>query len=506
MKGHEIARDLIDAATAVTAEDRMLHALLRKLQGDEAEPELEAAVTAQVPDPELPPYAELLDRELDENGVRVRARVLYGGRGGAKSWTIARKLLTLAARRPLRILCTREVQTTIADSVHKLLADQIRELGLIQYVVTDKRIRHPNGTEFIFKGLRDPDAVKSAEGVDIVWIEEGQRVSHRSLRTLIPTIRKHGSEVWVSFNPDQATDAIYARYVAKPPPGTVSRWVNWNDNPFFDRTELALEKDYDYETDPDAAAHIWGGELRQGTEAQVFRGKFHVQPFSVPTIFNERTQQHDPTWAGPYYGSDFGFAQDPTTLVECWIDDAANVLYIRRESYKIELDIDDTAELWTTDVPGFERYIVEADSARPDSISYLRRHGVPRIRGAEKGPNSVEEGIRFMRKFRAIIIHPDCKHVEQEFRLYSYKVDRLTNEVLAELVDKFNHTIDAIRYALSKLIKKRPTPRAHIIGAHKQNGSNGNGSNGKHENGSNGNGTTKRVRTMNGSSRGSGRV
>jgi phage terminase large subunit len=465
----ELVADLLGESGPASAEQRMLEALLAEIDPDVDDPldPTDAELDANVPDPPLPPYAELFDRAYDDNGVRVRARVMYGGRGGAKSWSIARKLLVLGARRKLRILCTREVQATIADSSHKLLKDQIAELGLIRYKVTDTKIRHPNGTEFIFRGLRDPEAIKSAEGVDIVWIEEAQRVSYRSLRALIPTIRKPGSEIWISFNPDQETDPIWVRYVAKPPPGTIVRKVGWQDNPWFHETELELERVYDYETDPEAAAWIWGGELRVGTEAQIFRGKWRTESFEVPRVSDISTQEERALWAGPYYGCDFGFSADPFAAVELWIDTVARVLYVRREVWKLALEVPDIGAYVRERMPGAELYPVAADQSRPDSISQIRKQkhdGLPMIYGADKGPNSVEEGIRFLRGFRAIVIHTDCKHAEQEFRLYSYKVDPLTNEVTRVIVDKWNHLIDSIRYALSKMIKTKSSVRVYIPG------------------------------------------
>lgn len=466
----EVADELVELSRRQTAEQRMLEALLAEIDPD-AEPEgAQVAAVVEVPDPDLPPYAEIFDRTHDENGVRVRARVLYGGRGGAKSWSIARKLLTMGARQRLRILCTREVQATIADSSHRLLQDQIAELGLINYRVTESKIRHLiTGTEFIFKGLRDPEAVKSAEGVDIVWLEEAQRVSKKSLRALVPTIRKGGSEVWISYNPDQATDPVHARYVGtdRPPPGTVARKVGFQDNPWFHETELELERAYDYETDPEAAAWIWGGELRVGTEAQILKGKWRVESFEVPFVSDIATREERALWAGPYYGCDFGFSADPFAAVELWIDTDARVLYVRREVWKLELEVPEIGGYVRERLPGCELYPMAADNSRPDSISQIRKQqqdGLPMIYGAEKGPNSVEEGIRFLRGFRAIVVHTECKHTEQECRLYSYKVDPLTNEVTRVIVDKWNHLIDAIRYALSKMIKPKASVRVYIPG------------------------------------------
>ena len=163
----------------------------------------------------------------------ARYKVLYGGRGGTKSWGVAQALLILAAQRPLRILCAREIQKSIRDSVHQLLRDRITELGMESfYRVLDSEIRGANGSLFLFAGLRHNIAnIRSKEGIDIVWVEEANTVSKSSWDALIPTIRKEGSEIWITFNPELERDETYKRFVKLPPPGAVVRKVGWQDNP-----------------------------------------------------------------------------------------------------------------------------------------------------------------------------------------------------------------------------------------------------------------------------------
>lgn len=200
-----------------------------------------------------------------------RYKVLYGGRGGAKSWGIARALLILGAKSPLRILCAREFQTSIKDSVHKLLCDQIEALGLLGfYEITQATIRGKNGTEFAFAGLRNNISnIKSFEGVDICWCEEAQSVSRLSWNVLIPTIRKAGSSIWVSFNPELETDETYQRFVLKPPADCVVVKVNWSDNPWFPET-LRLEKDALKERDIESYNTVWEGICRQTVDGAIF--------------------------------------------------------------------------------------------------------------------------------------------------------------------------------------------------------------------------------------------
>jgi phage terminase large subunit len=202
---------------------------------------------------------------------KSRYKVLYGGRGGAKSWGIARALLIKGAKDPIRILCAREFQTSIKDSVHKLLCDQIESLGLLSfYEITQTSIRGRNGTEFSFVGLKNNVAnIKSYEGVDICWVEEAQTTSRLSWNILIPTIRKEGSEIWISFNPELETDETYQRFVANPPADSITMKVNWYDNPWFPDT-LRLEKDALKARDEEAYNQVWEGLCRQTVDGAIF--------------------------------------------------------------------------------------------------------------------------------------------------------------------------------------------------------------------------------------------
>ena len=202
---------------------------------------------------------------------KSRYKVLYGGRGGAKSWGIARALLIKGAKDPIRILCAREFQTSIKDSVHKLLCDQIESLGLLSfYEITQTSIRGRNGTEFSFVGLKNNVSnIKSYEGVDICWVEEAQTTSRLSWNILIPTIRKEGSEIWISFNPELETDETYQRFVANPPADCITMKVNWYDNPWFPDT-LRLEKDSLKARDEEAYNQVWEGLCRQTVDGAIF--------------------------------------------------------------------------------------------------------------------------------------------------------------------------------------------------------------------------------------------
>ncbi len=369
-----------------------------------------------------------------------RYKVAYGGRGGAKSWGYARALLIQSVQKPLRILCTREFQNSIADSVHKLLSEQIEALGLSSiFDVQKTTIKSLNGSEFIFAGLRQNiTKLKSFEGIDRCWVEEAEKVSSDSWEKLIPTIRKPDSEIWVSFNPDAEEDPTYQRFIVNTPPNSMVVKIGWQDNPWFPEV-LLQEKDYLASVDIDAYNHVWEGEVNRRSDAKILAGKYIVQSF-VP----------GPEWDGPYFGADWGFANDPTTLIKMWIHD--HTLYIDQEVWGVGIELDDTPAAFDH-IPDSKKYVIRADCSRPETISHVARHGYPRIIGAKKWEGSVEDGIAFLRSFKRIVIHPRCPRTAEECKLYSYKVDKLTGDVLPLVVDKFNHCIDAIRYGLEPIIQ-----------------------------------------------------
>lgn len=201
-----------------------------------------------------------------------RYKILHGGRGSGKSWGVARALLILAAQKPMRILCTREVQNSILESVHKLLSDQVDELGLSSfYEIQKTTIKGRNGSQFIFEGLRhNINSIKSMEGVDVCWVEEAEKVSDDSWRVLIPTIRADNSEIWVTFNPHLETDPTYQRFIANPPESAVIAAVNWRDNPWFPATLDAERRYMEANGSKDLYLHIWEGHCLRVLDGAVY--------------------------------------------------------------------------------------------------------------------------------------------------------------------------------------------------------------------------------------------
>lgn len=362
----------------------------------------------------------------------ARYKVYYGGRGSAKSWTFATIIANIAYRSPIRVLCTREIQNSIEDSVQRLLSDTFGRLGYSNFFTTQKReIIGRNGSLFLFEGLRyNARKIKSFEGIDIAWVAEAEGITQASWDLLIPTIRKPASEIWVDFNPDSGDDPTYKMFVDNAKPDSVIQKVSWRDNPWFPEV-LRREMEWDRAHDQEKYDHIWEGNTRTISDAQIFRGKYAIEAFDTPADVEF------------LIGSDWGFAQDPTTCIRMFIID--RTLYIDREAYGVGVEIEETPALFDVVLP-HKQWPVRADSARPETISYMNNHGYNVI-PAKKGAGSVEEGIQFLRSFEKIVVHPRCRHTADELKLYSYKTDRLTGDVLPIIVDKHNHCIDPMRYA-----------------------------------------------------------
>lgn len=363
----------------------------------------------------------------------ARYKGAWGGRGSGKSHFFAELAIEESISRKTDIVCVREVQKSLAQSVKKLLEIKIEAMGQgHRFDIKEAEIRSDLGGLIIFQGMQNhtADSIKSLEGYDRAWVEEAQSLSQRSLDLLRPTIRKPGSELWFSWNPDLPTDPVDVLLRGEnPPPDSAVVKVNYRDNPWLPDV-LKQELEYDQKRDPDKFAHVWLGEYQRHSEARVFRN-WNVEEFERPagTVFR--------------LGADWGYAVDPSVLVRCSID--SNRLYVDHEAYMIGCEIMQLPELFDR-VPESRKWFITADSARPETISHMQRHGFPKISPALKGARSIEEGVAFLQSFD-IIVHPRCRHVIDELTLYSYKQDPLTEKVLPVLEDKHNHCIDALRYA-----------------------------------------------------------
>ena len=394
-----------------------------------------------------------------------RYKVLYGGRGSAKSRGIASVAVgRMRAGREL-ILCTRENQNSIADSVHRLLANEVERQGMMHEfdIQRDKIINLRTQAEAIFKGLRhNAQEIKSTEGITIAWLGEARATSKESLQILLPTIRAPGSEIWMDLNPELSDDPVYEEFIADPRPGSVVTKLNWSDNPYFP-PELDAERRADLSRDPEAYDWIWEGHTRRRSKAQIFT-RWVEEAFTEPTDTR------------PYIGLDFGLGgDDPSAVNRCYIyrdpspeQPLADSLFITHEAHGVKVELDDIAVLALggklpdgrvyPGIPGADKWPIKCDASQPGIISMLRRglNGRTSLTAsaAEKWPGSVDDGIAHLKAFRRIVIHPRCTHTLQEARLYSYKVDKRTGDVLPVVEDKWNHHWDAIRYSLDGVIQR----------------------------------------------------
>lgn len=374
-----------------------------------------------------------------------RYKIAYGGRGSGKSYGVAQRFMCFAIQLPgARILCTKETQNSLSDSALAILKRVIHDHNLDgMFQQTKHGLACVNGAEFIFRGLQHPDRIKSLDGISHCWVEEGQKISQDAWDILVPTIREEDSEIWVTFNPDLEDDPAYKNFVVNTREEAIIEKINYLDNPFFPEV-LHKEMEWDRTNDFDKYLHVWEGNCRTYSDSQVFHNKWRRDVFEAPkdTVF--------------YFGADWGFSQDPTTLVRCYIDDGC--LWIDQEVFAVGVDIDATPNMFRL-VPESEKWVITADNARPETISYMVRHGFPKMRGAKKGKNSIEDGISFLRSFKEIVIHERCKHTLDEFKLYSYKTDKLTGDILPLIEDKHNHIIDALRYAVEAIMRRNKMPQ-----------------------------------------------
>lgn len=386
-----------------------------------------------------------------------RYKGAHGGRGSGKSHFFADLWLDENVGGKVDFVCLRETLKSLEFSVKKLLESKVVQFNAGAYFdIQDRRILTKQGGVTIFEGMQNhtADSIKSLEGFDRAWFAEAQRASDKSLTLLRPTIRKPGSQLWFDWNPDSPDDPIdkLLRGDVLPTDSIVIQ-ANYLDNPWFWETELVDEMEFDRAKDPDKYAHVWMGQYLQRSDSKVFRN-WSIQEFEAPPDAIHRQ------------GADWGFSVDPTTLVRCHI--IGRKLYVDYEAYQIGCEIEDTPALFMT-VPESEKWPITADSARPETISHVRRNGFPKIMKAVKGPGSLEDGIAWLQSME-IIVHPRCTHTIDELTVYSYKVDPLTDKVLSQLADKDNHVIDALRYAcegarraqsVSKPVISIPQPMAH---------------------------------------------
>lgn len=376
----------------------------------------------------------------------MRYKVMFGGRGGAKSWGVARALIIQAARSQLRILCAREVQKSMKDSVHRLLKDQIKAMGYGHFFeVLDTEIRGKNGSLVLFAGLQSHtvDSIKSFEGVDRVWIEEGHGVSKKSWDTLIPTIRKPNSEIWVTLNPDMDTDDTYQRFIAAPSDDTWLCEVNWRDNPWFPEV-LEQERLKAQRTDPESYEHIWEGKPRRVAEGAIYRHE-------IDALFADNRVcdvPYDPIM--PVH-----------TVWDLGWNDAMTIIMLQVSPMGVRvLDyIEDSNRTYAWYVTELEKrqYRWGMDYLPHDGAACNPQTGISSIQTLKNLGRQVaeplaridpEEGIK-----QARMVFPRCyfdrlktARLVECLKRYRRAINQRTNEATGPLHDEYSHGADAFRY------------------------------------------------------------
>jgi phage terminase large subunit len=397
---------------------------------------------------------KLVDVFAPQRGA-VQYRAAYGGRGSGKSYSFALMAAVWGYAEPLRVLCARDLQVSIKESFHAELKAAIESQPWLaaHYDVGIDYLRGKNGTEFIFRGMRSNiSAIKSLAKIDLTIVEEAEDIKDDAWTALEATIfRQPKSELWAIWNPGVSGSPVDERFIKHPPKNAIVAKVNYSDNPFFPPGLETLRLREQERLDRDMYAHVWEGAYKTLFEAAVFKN-WRVEEFEIDKAWTLRQ------------GADWGYSIDPSTLIQVAV--VGKNLYIAHEAYKVGCEIDMLPDLFLT-VPESEKWPITADSARPETIAYMRRHGFPHILPAVKGARSVEEGVAFLQSFD-IIVHPRCEHTIRELELYSYKRDELTGKILPILKDKDNHVIDALRYACESA--RRAGPRKMDAIKYRSNG------------------------------------
>jgi phage terminase large subunit len=395
-------------------------------------------------------FHHLTDPSHEDFGKRFN--FFKGGRGGMRTTSIARAFVDWMADGPIRLCAARSFQNSIADSNKQAIEDQIYALNLSdRFNITDRYIESDVGGVCTFKGLeRNPDSFKSFESLDVLWWEEANAATRATLDKVTPTLRKKGSRLIFSYNPEDRDDPIenIQKVYANHPLGCVIRLTNYLDNPWISeelKADALALKASDYER----YLHVFEGEFWSHSEASILGKKLKGYQFDV-----------DESFGTPFIGVDWGFSQDPTAVTESYIK--GNSLFIRRAANKVRLELVDTAEWLKNKAPNILRYASFADSARPETISMVRRD-IPLIRSVDKWKGSVEDGVAVLQSFDEIVIHPECApDTLSELRAYCYKIDKNDN-ITSDILDENNHYADSLRYGLSPRIKRREAAKVRPL-------------------------------------------
>jgi len=376
---------------------------------------------------------------------KARFNVIYGGRASSKSHSVARLLILKALKEKCLILCTRHIQKSIAASSYSLLVKIIHEYELNQYfTIVENEIRcNRTGAKFIFMGLwMNLDNIKSLEGVNYCWLEEGSAVTHDALRVLIPTIRAENSQFYITFNPNLLSDPIYDMFITHKRDDALIKKINWDQNPFLSDT-MKKEIEHMKETSPDLFDWVYGGNIRTTTEATILHN-IEIEDFEI----DESRQM--------FYGCDYGHI-DPTVLTQCYIYD--NQLFICNEFYKTRLDPEQIKQAFIN-IEWIRGKNVIADSARPEISKMLNSTGRFMFTGAKKNIGQHQKVgnfkfsmAMFLQQFNKIHIHKsNCPNGAIEFLGWNWDQDKNGN-MLDIVRDGADHVVDSVIYSLERPAK-----------------------------------------------------
>lgn len=388
--------------------------------------------------------------------------IAYGGRSGGKSKSIAQRLVinalgykfintpkgitvtkdTLHSKH--RILCTREIQKSLEESVYSDILQTIDSLGVRQcFKATQNKIISYNGSEFLFHGLQNHTvhSIKSYSDVSICWVEEAEYVSAYSWQILKPTIRAAHSQMIISFNPESPKSATYQDYIETESDRFEKIFVNYTDNPFLSEKAREDIKEARNQLPEELFNQIYLGVPLDQSNSLVFKNKFEIKEFDIT-----ESKRY-------WFGADWGFAEDPTVLIRCF--EHGSNLYIDDEVYEYNLPLDEIPKAFSR-IRGSRSNVVYADSSRPETIEFLNRKYRFNLEPSIKGAGSVMDGIELLKKYDKIIIHPRCVNTSEEFFNYRFDLTRF-GDIKPKPVDKYNHAIDALRYAVMGNLKtKKP--------------------------------------------------
>ena len=376
--------------------------------------------------------------------------IMEGGRGGAKSEALSALGVLESFIDDGVILCCREIQKSIADSLYATIVSTIYKYELQSYfkIIQGEITNNLTGARFIFAGLKSNiTSIKSINKLRVVLVDEAENVTDTSWSYLRPTPRYNQVRFYVVFNPRFEQDATWQQFIVNKDNRTLHINISYKDNPWFPEA-LERQRQRDLRGDAGRYAWIWEGQFLKISDNSILAKKLKMLDFEI-----------NQTFGTPYIGIDWGFSVDPTAIIECYI--FQDSLYIRNAASKVGLELDDTAQWLLNHVPNVIKYTSRADCARPETISKVKKD-IPLIKGCTKWKGSVEDGIVFLQTFKSIIIHPDAECCFAELAAYSYKTDK-HDEATTDIEDKNNHYADALRYAIEPIVNVKTELRVRRL-------------------------------------------